>query len=175
MINYIKQFTRPRSEWFPYQHLLLLAGVIYAFTLPVAAGWWVAAFAMWFAIIALGINFTYHRLLSHRSFKTYKIVEYAFSLLGILANTGSPLAWVMMHRQHHHYTDKEYDPHSPHEHGWKILFSFYIYNFIKMTPYQYTYFNIFAGKKDRNASNCKEISIKSCEFSRKRLKSPVQK
>ena len=48
MINYIKQFTRPRSEWFPYQHLLLLAGVIYAFTLPVAAGWWVAAFAMWF-------------------------------------------------------------------------------------------------------------------------------
>ena len=80
---------------------------------------------MWFLIIALGINFTYHRLLSHRSFKTHKIVEYAFSLLGILANTGSPLAWVMMHRQHHHYTDKGYDPHSPHEHGYKILFSFY--------------------------------------------------
>ena len=66
MINYIKQFTRPRSEWFPYQHLLLLAGVIYALTLPVASGWWVSAFAMWFAIIALGINFTYHRRLSHR-------------------------------------------------------------------------------------------------------------
>ena len=49
MINYIKQFTRPRSEWFPYQHLLLLAGVIYAFTLPVAAGWWVAAFLFFFS------------------------------------------------------------------------------------------------------------------------------
>ena len=33
------------------------------------------------------------------------------------------------------------------------LFSFYIYNFIKMTPYQYTYFNIFAGKKDNLINN----------------------
>lgn len=125
MIEFIKKFTRPRSEWFPYQHLILLAGSIYALTLPVSAAWYIAAGVMWFLIIALGINFTYHRLLSHRSFKTYKPVEYAFSLLGMLANTGSPLAWVMMHRQHHHYTDKGYDPHSPHEHGYKILFSFY--------------------------------------------------
>ena len=84
MIEFIKKFTRPRSEWFPYQHLILLAGFIYALTLPVSAGWYFAAGLMWFLIIALGINFTYHRLLSHRSFKTHKIVEYAFSLLGIL-------------------------------------------------------------------------------------------
>ena len=38
MINLIKQYMRPRSEWFPYQHLILLAGVIYAITLPVATG-----------------------------------------------------------------------------------------------------------------------------------------
>ena len=34
-----------------------------------------------------------------------------------------------------------------------FLFLFYVYNFIKITPYQYTYFNIFAGKKDNLINN----------------------
>ena len=29
-----------------------------------------------------------------------------------------------------------------------LLFIFYIYNFVKMTPYHYTYYNVFAGKKE---------------------------
>tara|TARA_A100001015_G_scaffold291618_1_gene366013 strand:- start:1110 stop:1970 length:861 start_codon:yes stop_codon:yes gene_type:complete len=29
-----------------------------------------------------------------------------------------------------------------------LLFIFFIFNFIKITPYQYTYYNIFAGKKE---------------------------
>ena len=28
-----------------------------------------------------------------------------------------------------------------------LLFALYIYNFVKITPYQYTYFNLLAGKK----------------------------
>jgi stearoyl-CoA desaturase (delta-9 desaturase) len=64
-------------------------------------------------------------LLSHKSFQTYKPIEWIGTFLGTIANTGSGLAWVMMHRQHHHYTDVKYDPHSPHEYGWRVLFSLY--------------------------------------------------
>ena len=117
ILESIKSITRPRSEWFPWQHLVLLLLAIYALTLPVSWGWWIASLVLWFFIISIGINFTFHRLLSHKAFKTYKSVEIVGSLLGILANTGSPLAWVMMHRQHHFHTDVEWDPHSPHEYG----------------------------------------------------------
>ncbi len=34
-----------------------------------------------------------------------------------------------------------------------VLFIFYIYNFAKMTPYQYTYYNVFAGKKENLIHN----------------------
>lgn len=34
-----------------------------------------------------------------------------------------------------------------------FLFLFYIYNFIKITPYQYTYFNLIAGKKENLINN----------------------
>jgi stearoyl-CoA desaturase (delta-9 desaturase) len=134
MLEHIKKYTRPNSDWFPYQHLFFLASLVYAITLDVAWYWWVSAFVMWFMIISLGINFTYHRLLSHKSFKTYTLVEYFFSFLGMLANTGSPLAWVMMHRQHHRHTDNELDPHSPHNHGLKILFSLYDDTLYKERP-----------------------------------------
>lgn len=121
----MKNYLRPRSEWFPYQHLFLLGTLIYALTLPVSGWYWVLSFTMWYFIITFGINFTFHRLLSHKSFQTYKPVEWLGTFLGTIANTGSALAWVMMHRQHHHYTDVKYDPHSPHEYGWRVLFSLY--------------------------------------------------
>lgn len=121
----MKNYMRPRSKWFPYQHLFLLGTLIYAFTLPVSGWYWALSFTMWYFMITFGINFTFHRLLSHKSFKTYKPVEWLGTFLGTIANTGSALAWVMMHRQHHHYTDVKFDPHSPHQYGWKVLLSLY--------------------------------------------------
>jgi len=61
----------------------------------------------------LGINVGYHRLLSHRSFKTFNIVEYFLSLIGVITTVGSPLAWIAIHRQHHRKTETLDDPHSP--------------------------------------------------------------
>ena len=82
ILESIKSITRPRSEWFPWQHLVLLLLAIYALTLPVSWGWWIASLVLWFLIISIGINFTFHRLLSHKAFKTYKSVEVVGSLLG---------------------------------------------------------------------------------------------
>jgi fatty-acid desaturase len=74
-----------------------------------AALWWVAG--------SLGIGMSYHRLLTHRGYKTYKWVEYFLTVCGTLALEGGPIAWVGTHRIHHQNTDKEGDPHSPRDGG----------------------------------------------------------
>jgi stearoyl-CoA desaturase (delta-9 desaturase) len=69
-----------------------------------------------YLITGFGVTIGYHRLLTHRSFATYKAVEYALSVGGALSLQGSPLDWVADHRKHHAHTDEEGDPHSPHTH-----------------------------------------------------------
>src|SRR6516162_7752022 len=68
---------------------------------------------MWWVAGSLGIGMGYHRLLTHRGFKTRKWVEYFLTTCGTLAMEGGPIAWVATHRIHHQNTDKEGDPHSP--------------------------------------------------------------
>ncbi len=70
---------------------------------------------MWVAG-ALGINLCYHRLLTHRSFKTPKWFEYLLTAMGCLAWQGGPIQWVGTHRLHHRHSDDDLDPHSP-KHG----------------------------------------------------------
>ena len=64
----------------------------------------------------VGIALCYHRLLTHRSFRTYKWFEYLVTLCGCLAWQGGPITWVGVHRLHHRHADSEHDPHSP-SHG----------------------------------------------------------
>lgn len=66
---------------------------------------------------SLGIGMGYHRLLTHRGYKTPKWLEYFLTLCGTLALEGGPIAWVATHRMHHQNTDKEGDPHSPRDGG----------------------------------------------------------
>lgn len=61
----------------------------------------------------LGMSVTYHRLLTHRSFKTSKFIEYLGTLFATLGLTGSSITWTAAHRQHHRGADKKGDPHSP--------------------------------------------------------------
>lgn len=68
---------------------------------------------VYFITGCLGMTVTYHRLLSHRSFKTNKFFEYLGTIFGTYGLVGSSIAWVATHRKHHRYTDTELDPHSP--------------------------------------------------------------
>jgi stearoyl-CoA desaturase (delta-9 desaturase) len=61
----------------------------------------------------LGITLCYHRLLTHRSYRTYKPIEYALTWFGCLALEGGPIGWVATHRLHHKESDDEPDPHTP--------------------------------------------------------------
>lgn len=73
-----------------------------------------AAFLYWVAGM-LGIGMGYHRLLTHRGYKTPKWVEYFLTFCGTLALEGGPIFWVATHRIHHQYSDKDGDPHTPRE------------------------------------------------------------
>ncbi len=70
--------------------------------------------ALYYVTGAWGISFGYHRLLTHRSFKVTKALEYAASLFGVLALQGGPIEWVSTHRAHHAHTDRAGDPHDIH-------------------------------------------------------------
>jgi len=67
-----------------------------------------------YVLTGLGVTVGFHRLLTHRSFRTSKPLEYAFAVLGSMAVQGPVIGWVADHRKHHAHTDVEGDPHSPH-------------------------------------------------------------
>src|SRR4030095_7242838 len=70
------------------------------------------AILLWWVSGSLGIGMGYHRLLTHRSYKTPKWVERFLTLCGALALEGGPVFWVSTHRLHHQSSDREGDPHS---------------------------------------------------------------
>ncbi len=75
-----------------------------------------AVFAvMYFFAINVGIGVAYHRLLTHRGFRTPKWVEYFVTACGTMALEGGPIFWVATHRVHHQNSDQEGDPHTPSE------------------------------------------------------------
>jgi stearoyl-CoA desaturase (delta-9 desaturase) len=83
--------------WMGWQYLALLLG-----------GWF---------LTGLGVTVGFHRLLTHRSFETYRWVRALWMSLGALSVEGSPLSWCAVHRRHHGRSDREGDPHSPHLHA----------------------------------------------------------
>ena len=75
----------------------------------------------YFVYGCIGIVVTFHRYLTHQSFTANGILLKFFSVLGCLAGTGSSIAWVAIHINHHLRSDKVTDPHSPLHKGWRIF------------------------------------------------------
>jgi stearoyl-CoA desaturase (delta-9 desaturase) len=70
-----------------------------------------------YTVAALGTTVGFHRLLTHRSFQTYKPLEYLFAVLGSLSAEAPTIRWVAIHRKHHACADHDGDPHSPYGFG----------------------------------------------------------
>jgi fatty-acid desaturase len=98
-------------------HVLSILGIFYF-------SWSALAVALVFCWVSccVGITLGYHRLLTHRAFKTFKWVEYALAIVGCIAWQNGPIDWVGTHRIHHAHTDLAHDPHSP-VHGTKETLS----------------------------------------------------
>lgn len=106
------------TNWSIFIFLLLMhLGVLAAFF---TFSWKALASALllWWVSGSLGIGMGYHRLLTHRGYKTSKAVEYFLAVCGTLALQGGPIPWVATHRLHHMYSDEDGDPHSPRDGRW---------------------------------------------------------
>jgi stearoyl-CoA desaturase (delta-9 desaturase) len=103
----------PNVVWIFILHLALLAA-------PFTFSWQGLALLVGLHWLTggIGICLGYHRLFTHGSFATYKPVRWLIAWIGGLAGEGSAIDWVANHRKHHALSDKEGDPHSPHDGSW---------------------------------------------------------
>lgn len=78
----------------------------------------IAIFAIMYVPTGLGVTIGFHRLFTHRSFKTSPLLRGILAVAGTMAVEGPIISWVADHRKHHAYSDRFGDPHSPHvDHG----------------------------------------------------------
>nr|XP_043634783.1 acyl-CoA C20 Delta5-desaturase-like [Erigeron canadensis] len=117
-------------DMFDLSHLLLL---IVKHTLAVCSPFVLTWGAFWVTVIlsffsGMGITLCYHRVLTHRSLKLPKWLEYFFAYCGLHAGQRDPIFWVSVHKYHHKYTDTERDPHSPLEGFWFSHIGWFHYN-----------------------------------------------
>lgn len=73
-----------------------------------------AGFAL-YLLTGMGITYSFHRQLAHRSFKSFKWLEFMGAYCGSMAMQGEPCEWVSDHRYHHLHTETPLDPHSSYE------------------------------------------------------------
>lgn len=89
-------------------HLSIIPMIMYA-------NWydWIISLIVYFFTGCIGMTMTYHRLLSHQSWSTTKLIEYMSVIVATVGLTGPAISWVAIHRKHHAFVDTEKDPHSP--------------------------------------------------------------
>ncbi|MEJ2155667.1 MAG: acyl-CoA desaturase [Desulfobacteraceae bacterium] len=59
----------------------------------------------------------YHRYFSHKAFKTNRLWQFVFAVMGNASVQRGPLWWASHHRHHHRFADQDNDVHSPLQHG----------------------------------------------------------
>ncbi|TDK30607.1 acyl-CoA desaturase [Luteimonas terrae] len=101
-----------RAAPFVAMHLACLA-VFWVGASPIA----VAVAVGLYAVRMFAITGFYHRYFSHRTFRTSRVVQFVFALIGASCVQRGPLWWAAHHRNHHRHTETERDPHSPRVHG----------------------------------------------------------
>jgi stearoyl-CoA desaturase (delta-9 desaturase) len=83
-------------------------------------GWsWIAigVAVFLYALRVFTLTGWYHRYFSHRSFKTFRVVQFIFAVIGCSAVQRGPLWWAAHHRYHHQHSDDPNDLHSPRQKG----------------------------------------------------------
>jgi stearoyl-CoA desaturase (delta-9 desaturase) len=84
----------------------------------VGASWFAVLFALALYLIRMfAITGFYHRYFSHKTFRTSRVFQFIFAVLGSTAVQRGPLWWASHHRHHHAHSDHHKDSHSPVQHG----------------------------------------------------------
>ena len=75
------------------------------------------AMVLMYCVAGYGVTIGFHRLLTHKSFETWRPVRILLAVFGSIGAQGAVIRWCATHRRHHQASDREGDPHSPHHHG----------------------------------------------------------
>jgi stearoyl-CoA desaturase (delta-9 desaturase) len=67
-----------------------------------------------YLVCGLGITIGFHRYFTHKSFECPRWVKIMLGISGSMAVQGDLAWWCAVHRMHHHHSDGDEDPHSPH-------------------------------------------------------------
>lgn len=95
-------------------HIIALCGLAYAYHVgELSWSWLWVLIPMYIVMMPMGAIAGFHRLASHKSYKTSKFWEFILIMSGTIATLGSSIAWVATHRFHHVNAEKPADPHSP--------------------------------------------------------------
>jgi stearoyl-CoA desaturase (Delta-9 desaturase) len=92
---------------------------------------------LWMLLITAGIlqvsvfltTIYLHRAMCHRGLELHPVIANLMHLELSLFTGIVPREWVAVHRKHHHFSDREGDPHSPYLLGlWQVFFgNFFLY------------------------------------------------
>jgi stearoyl-CoA desaturase (delta-9 desaturase) len=87
--------------------------------------------AITLAILQVSVLFTtiyLHRAKTHRGLELNPVVGFLMHLQLSVFTGVIPRQWAAVHRKHHHFSDKQGDPHSPYIYGmWTVLFGNYFF------------------------------------------------
>jgi stearoyl-CoA desaturase (delta-9 desaturase) len=98
--------------------LVLHASVLLVLTVPFSLSM-IAWLAGSYFLRMFGVTGGYHRYFSHRSFKLNRFWQFCLAFLAQTSGQKGALWWAAHHRDHHLYSDRKEDLHSPvHEGFW---------------------------------------------------------
>lgn len=116
MAQNVIEFAKPASQRRNWDTILFVA----AFHILAVVGLFMMNWASFGALLltwwisgSLGIGLGYHRLMTHKGFKTSQWMTRVLATMGALSLQSGPISWVTTHRLHHAFTDTDRDPHSP--------------------------------------------------------------
>lgn len=109
-----RPYSSSPSRWLPFIVLHLMAMPV--LFLPASRTAILLASGL-YLLRMFAITGFYHRYFSHRTFKTGRVAQFLFALIGTLAVQRGPLWWASHHRHHHRHSDTDMDVHSPTRQG----------------------------------------------------------
>src|SRR4029079_13631638 len=91
---------------------LVQASALLVFAVPFRWAY-LALWAVSHFLRAVGLTLIFHRYLAHRAFKMNRAARFVWTCIGTAAMQKGPLWWAGHHVNHHRYSDRGGDPHSP--------------------------------------------------------------
>jgi sn-2 palmitoyl-lipid 9-desaturase len=108
---------RVKIDWFGalailVAHVIGLGGAAFTYT---KAGLWTCIVT--YLLAGFGVTAGAHRYFTHSSFKAHPFLRTILLGMFLMSGQGSILRWTRDHLIHHTFSDKDGDPHSPHDEG----------------------------------------------------------